>query len=203
MDYERPTSVDTFLRHYRPIYVLPYVLWVLPDDSLWVDATSGETRDEAVNLATRLQSEGISPLLQYSKESSDSIIDIQNTEREIIQCMEAAAALKKPAFIAIKLSGLASYEELRRLERDMEELILRAQLPSPLFLSQTQQILTKYPQLSERLLRISRTADRLDIHLVLDAELRFHGRVDSLPTSAILCSLLNTGKNNFWNTHQM
>ena len=76
-----------------------------------------------MNLGRRLNAEGIVPLLGYSKESSDSPIDIQKTENEIIRCIEEMTTLQKPSFMAIKLSGLSPYDELRRLEQDIHYLV--------------------------------------------------------------------------------
>jgi hypothetical protein len=165
---------------------------------------SGETRGEAVALGKLLQSEGVVPLLGYSKESSDSPVDIQNTETEIIRCIEAAGSAKKPFFVAIKLSGLSSDGDLRRLEQDVHNLVSVSQKPgtSALF-AQARQLLSRYPDLFNRLHRISEAAKKYNVFLVLDAEIRFQGDVDSLPTYAILCSLLNANNNHVWNTHQM
>jgi hypothetical protein len=162
----------------------------------------GETREEAVRLGMKLNSEGIVPLLGYSKESSDSPLDIQSTEDEIIQCIEGAKVLRKPVFVAIKLSGLSPEEELRRLELDVDN--LAARMPaSPVFFAHARQLLSLYPELFNRLKRISSVAEKSDVHLVLDAEIRFQGTTDSLPTSAVLCSLLNSNNLHIWNTHQM
>ena len=162
----------------------------------------GETREEAVKLGIKLNSEGIVPLLGYSKESSDSPVDIQNTEDEIVQCIEGAKILQKPVFVAIKLSGLSPEEELRRLELDVHNLVARMPA-SPVFFAHARQLLSLYPELFDRLKRISSVAENSDVYLVLDAEIRFQGTADSLPTSAVLCSLLNSNKLHVWNTHQM
>jgi hypothetical protein len=149
-----------------------------------------------------LNSEGIVPLLAYSRESSDSPRDIQNTENETIRCIEEAKRLRKPAFVAIKLSGLSRNEELRQLEQDIHSL-LASNPDRTFFLSLARQLLTNYPDLFARLKRISTVAETCDVYLVLDAEIRFWGDVDSLPASAVLCSLLNSNKLRIWNTHQM
>jgi hypothetical protein len=165
---------------------------------------SGETREEAVNIGKRLQAEGISPLLVYSKESSDSPEDIHNTESEISKCIEATKSLSRPVFVAIKLSGLSSDEELRRLERDIHN--LAASSPSrgtPCFYAEARSVLSHYPDLSGRLQRLANVARLCNVELVLDAEVRFQGEVDSLPTSAILSSMLNSAGSHVWNTHQM
>jgi hypothetical protein len=151
-----------------------------------------------------LQEQGISPLLVYSKESSDSIVDIQNTEREIVKCIQAARSLKKPAFVAVKLSGLSTDDELRQLERDVHHFVLTA--PSQdlqYFQARADKILSQYPGLVGCLERLSTVAVTNQVQLVLDAEVRFQGEVDSLPTAALLSSALNAREGRVWNTHQM
>lgn len=171
---------------------------------VYADLYSGETREEAVDLGKRLQSEGIIPLLGYSKESSNSPADIQNTEIETIRCIEAAKSARRPLFIAVKLSGLSSDEDLRRLEKDIHCLVSTSQtLGTSVMFAQARQLLGRYPDLFSRLHRISDAARKYNVFLVLDAEIRFQGDVDSLPTCAILCSLLNAASNHVWNTHQM
>jgi hypothetical protein len=140
----------------------------------------------------------------YSKESSNSAIDIENTEKEIIRCIEASKSISKPVFVAIKLSGLSTDEQLRQLEQDVNNLVSissprRTSFPA----SQIRRLLTRYEDLFNCLQRLSKAAERFNVHLVLDAELRFQGDVDSLPTSAILCSLLSSKHSPVWNTHQM
>jgi hypothetical protein len=166
--------------------------------------SSGETREEAVELAKRLQSQGINPLLVYSKESSELPSDMHDTEVEVIKCIKAVGELEKPAFVAIKLSGLSSDEELRQLEREIH--ILSLNNPSratPRFFAQTRAILNRHPELTGRLQRISDAARDSKVELVLDAEIRFQGDVDSLSTSASISSLLNATGGHVWNTHQM
>ena len=170
------------------------------------DTHRGETREDAVRLAAQLEAEGVVPLLGYSKESSDSLTEIQNTEAEIVLCIEAEKSLKKPTFVAIKLSGLSPEQELRQLERDIQELVSvnSASVDQAAFLSKTRALLlTRYPDFFNRLKHMTETAEKCNVQLVLDAEIRFHGEVDSLPASAVLCWLLNSGKNCMWNTHQM
>jgi len=140
----------------------------------------------------------------YSKESSDLPTDMHDTEVEVTKCIKAVAELEKPAFVAIKLSGLSSDEELRQLERDIHVLALNN--PSgatPRFFAQTCAILNRYPELTGRLQRISDVARDSKVGLVLDAEIRFQGDVDSLTTSASISSLLNATGGHVWNTHQM
>lgn len=130
-------------------------------------------------------------MLVYSKESSDLPTDMHDTEVEVIKCIKAVGELEKPAFVAIKLSGLSSDEELRQLERDIHVLALN--IPSgttPRFLAQARAILSRYPELTGRLQRISDVARDSKVGLVLDAEIRFQGDVDSLTTSASISSLL-------------
>jgi hypothetical protein len=164
----------------------------------------GETRQEAIDLAWRLNTQGLVPLLGYSKESSDSISEIQATEDEVISCIHDLKAFPKPAFVAIKLSGLSPSAELRRLERDVSDLIFS--LPSDssrLTASQIGTLRTRYPELFNRLNRISRAASDSGVFLIVDAEIRYLDNIDSLPTSSILCSILNSNKSHIWNTHQM
>lgn len=159
---------------------------------------SGETREEAVQLGLKLQSQGITPMLQYSKESSDSAVDIEHTETEIIKCIEAAANLKKPAFVAIKLSGLATAKELRCFERDHHDLMQSHGTASPLALNRIMQI---YPELCERTKRIFIAAARNQVYVVLDAEIRYQDGVDTIETGALLAQGVAGGA--VWNTHQM
>lgn len=157
-----------------------------------------------MDLGRKLNAEGIVPLLGYSKESSDSLIDIQNTENEIIRCIEEMRTLQKPAFIAIKLSGLSPYDGLRILEQDIHNLVSSTPAVGTLrFFSQARQLVARHPDLFNRLRRISDAAERCDVNLVVDAEIRFQGTVDAMPTSAVLCFLLNSNKFHIWNTHQM
>ena len=166
--------------------------------------SSGETREEAVELGKKLQAQGIHPLLVYSKESSDLPSDMHDTEVEVIKCIKAVGELEKPAFVAIKLSGLSSDEELRRLERDIHAVTTNNPFGSPPRLqAQTSAVLNRYPQLIGRLQRISEVARESKVELVLDAEIRFQGEVDSLSTSASISSLLNARGGHVWNTHQM
>jgi len=166
--------------------------------------SSGETREEAVELAKKLQLQGIQPLLVYSKESSDLPTDMHETEVEVIKCIEAVGELDKPAFVAIKLSGLSSDEELRQLERDIHSLSSKNLFGgTPRFFAQARGVLTRYPELMGRLQRISDVARKSNVGLVLDAEIRFQGQVDSLTTSASISSLLNEVGGHVWNTHQM
>jgi len=112
--------------------------------------------------------------------------------------------LQKPAFIAIKLSGLSTHDELRTLEQDIHNLVSSTPALGMLhFFSQARQLVARHPDVFDRLKRISDTAERCDINLVMDAEIRFQGTVDAMPTSAVLCSLLNSNKFHVWNTHQM
>jgi proline dehydrogenase len=165
---------------------------------------SGETREEAVRLGKELQAEGISPLLVYSKESSDSPEDIHHTEVEITKCIQATKALSRPVFVAIKLSGLSPDEELRLLERDIHSLVSKVTSHStPRFSAEAVAVLSRYADLTGRLQRLANVARQCDVELVLDAEVRFQDEVDSLPTSAILCSMLNSAGSHVWNTHQM
>jgi Proline dehydrogenase len=148
-----------------------------------------------------LANEGIVPLIGYSKEFTNSIEDIKDTENEVVNSIYACGVLEKPTFIAIKLSGLCLEEDLRKLERDVQDLLSTG---SKNIKTRVNGLLNvKYPELWTRLQRISNAAKKNDVQLILDAELRFQGSVDSLPTSAILCWLLNSDKNNIWNTHQM
>jgi len=163
---------------------------------------SGETREEAVSLSAQLTANGIIPLLGYSKEVTNTAADIQHTEIETIRCIEAASSLKKPVFVAIKLSGLSFEDEMRRLEQEVHNLV-SARPARSVFLARAREILSHYPDLVGRLERISTAAEKLDVNLVVDAEIRFQGQVDSLPTSAILCWSLNSDKAHVWNTHQM
>jgi len=170
---------------------------------LWL-ISSGETREEAVELARKLQVQGIQPLLVYSKESSDLPTDMYETEVEVIKCIEAVGELDKPAFVAIKLSGLSSDEELRQLEREIHSLSSKTLFGgTPRFIPQARGVLTRYPELMGRLQRISDVARKSKVGLVLDAEIRFQGQVDSLTTSASISSLLNEMGGHVWNTHQM
>jgi hypothetical protein len=137
-------------------------------------------------------------MLQYSKESSDSAVDIEHTETEIIKCIEAAAELEKPAFVAIKLSGLATAEELRCFERDHHDLMRSDEIASPLALNR---IMQNYPELYERTKRIFVAAVKNQVYLVLDAEIRYQGDVDSIETGALLA--LGVAGGAVWNTHQM
>ena len=121
---------------------------------------------------------------------------------ETIRCIQAVSSLKRPVFIAIKLSGLSAEEELRRLEQEIHGLVTTRD-PTPVLLAKAREILSRYPDLVGRLQRISNEAEKLDVNLVVDAEIRFQGAVDSLPTSAILCWSLNSDKAHVWNTHQM
>jgi hypothetical protein len=112
--------------------------------------------------------------------------------------------LQKPAFFAIKLSGLSPYDELRRLEQDVHNLVSRTPaVGTLLFFSQARRLVALHPDLFDRLRRISDAAERCGINLVVDAEIRFQGAVDAMATSAVLCSLLNSIKFHVWNTHQM
>jgi len=163
---------------------------------------SGESREEAVSLGAQLTANGIIPLLGYSKEVTNTAADIQHTENETIRCIEAASTLKKPVFVAIKLSGLSFEDEMRRLEQEVHNLV-SARPGSSVFLARSREILSHYPDLVSRLQRISAAAERLEVNLVVDAEIRFQGQVDSLPTSAMLCWSLNSRKAHVWNTHQM
>lgn len=163
----------------------------------------GETREEAVALGAQLTGRGIVPLLGYSKEVTNTLEDIQHTETETIRCIEAAGSLKKPVFVAIKLSGLSFEAEMRRLEQEVHSLVSSSPV-MPDLLGRSREILSRYPDLVGRLQRISIAAEKFDVNLVVDAEIRFQeGRVDSLPTSAILCWSLNSNKGHVWNTHQM
>lgn len=162
----------------------------------------GETREEAVDLGAQLTTNGIIPLLGYSKEVTNTIADIQHTETETIHCIEAASSLKKPVFVAIKLSGLSFEDEMRQLEQEIHCLV-SSRPTKPVLLAGSREILSHYPDLVRRLQRISIAAERFDVNLVVDAEIRFQGQVDSLPTSAILCWSLNSSKAHVWNTHQM
>lgn len=189
--------LDSIIRHTFFAHFCGY-----DNHEIRADFRSGETIEEAVRVGMKLNSEGIVPLLGYSKESSDSPIDIQNTENEIIRCIEEAKRLQKPVFVAIKLSGLSPDEEIRRLEQDIDNLVGNMS-SSSVFFAEAHQLLTYYPELFNRLKRISDIAKNSNVYLVLDAEIRFQGKVDSLPTSAVLCSLLNSNKLHVWNTHQM
>jgi len=143
-------------------------------------------------------------LLGYSKESSDSISEIQATEDEIVACISELKSFPKPAFVAIKLSGLSPTAELRGLEIDVTNLI--STLPpasSSLTASQLRNLRTRYPEFFDRLARISRAASDAGVFLIMDAEIRYQDNIDSLPTFGILCSLLNSKKSHIWNTHQM
>jgi len=144
-------------------------------------------------------------MLSFSKEFSDSPVEIENTEEETISCIRASSSLQKPTFVAIKLSGLSSDNELRSLERDIDNLLLNSRSGSPAGIySRVHQVLTRYPALFDRLRRIALEAQKLDVQLILDAEIRYQGDVDASPTSALLCSVLNGGGHgNVWNTHQM
>lgn len=129
---------------------------------------------------------------------------MHDTEVEVIRCIKAVGELEKPAFVAIKLSGLSSDEELRHLERDIHVLALNIPSgPTPRFFAQTRAILNRYPELTGRLQRISDVARDSKVGLVLDAEIRFQRDVDSLTTSASISSLLNAQGGHVWNTHQM
>ena len=129
---------------------------------------------------------------------------MHDTEIEVIKCIKAVGELSKPAFVAIKLSGLASDEELRRLERDIHELTTNNSFSgTSRSWPKTRAILNRYPELTGRLQRISDTARESKVELVLDAEIRFQGDVDSLSTSASISSLLNATGGHVWNTHQM
>jgi proline dehydrogenase len=164
----------------------------------------GETREEAVRLGMKLQSEGISPLLVYSKESSDSPEDIKHTEDEITKCIQATKTLSRPVFVAIKLSGLSSDEELRLLEQDIQILLWKApSYNTTRFNAELFALLGRYADLVGRLHRLANVARQFDVELVLDAEVRFQDEVDSLPTSAIMCFMLNSAGGHVWNTHQM
>jgi hypothetical protein len=106
--------------------------------------------------------------------------------------------------VAVKLSGLSTDEELRQLERDVHHLVLTG--PSQdmqYFQARAGKILSQYPGLVGRLERLSTVAVTNQVQLVLDAEVRFQGEVDSLPTAALLSSVLNTREGHVWNTHQM
>jgi hypothetical protein len=137
-------------------------------------------------------------MLQYSKESSDSEVDIQHTEMEIIKSIEAATELKKPAFVAIKLSGLTTAEELRCFERDHHDVMGLDGTASALA---KDRILRNYPELMGRMVRIWEAARMNQVHVVLDAEIRYQGGVDSIETGAILAAWAMGGY--VWNTHQM
>lgn len=130
---------------------------------------------------------------------------MHDTEIEVIKCIKATGAvLEKPAFVAIKLSGLSSDEELRRLERDIHTLTTSNKFGgSARSLAQTRAVLSRYPELTGRLQRLSDTARDSKVELVLDAEIRWQGEVDSLSTSASISSLLNATGRHVWNTHQM
>jgi proline dehydrogenase len=164
----------------------------------------GETREEAIDLGIHLQEQGITPLLVYSKESSDSDDTIRNTEDEISKCIVGAKVFQKPAFVAIKLSGLTTEEELRNVVRDLYFFGMVGPAPgTPKFAFEARRIASRHPALFERLQRLCAVARECDVQLVLDAEIRFSGRIDGLPASAILCSLLNESGPRIWNTHQM
>lgn len=143
-------------------------------------------------------------MLGYSRETSESAESFSNTETEIINCINASKVFHKPAFVAIKLSGLASEAELRQLEKEIYLITDEGRLRGTSALSTAaSQILCLFPELWGRLQRLSDAARKAEVHLVLDAELRFQGEVDALPSSAIICSILNRDGNNVWNTHQM
>jgi len=151
-----------------------------------------------------LQKQGISPLLVYSKEGSDSLESFSKTETEISECIRAATAFQKPAFVAIKLSGLAPETELRQLERQIHNITSARQGASSRdILTRATQALHQFPDLWGRVQRLSAVAKESDVQLVLDAEIRFQGDIDALPTSALLCSILNQTGTKIWNTHQM
>jgi hypothetical protein len=155
-------------------------------------------------LGLQLQTKGISPLLGYSKETSDSPDSFLKTENEVIRCIYAAKAFEKPAYVAIKLSGLASEKDLRELERAFDNVASQTQDASSKIPSdRSLRILHSFPELWDRLRRLSEAARKADVHLVLDAELRFRGDVDALPSSTMICSLLNEKGRCIWNTHQM
>lgn len=142
----------------------------------------------------------------YSKESSNALEDLENTEKEILRCIEASSAIKRPVFVAIKLSGLYPDDKLRRLEKEFEDLVSTSSFNTQLALShrRARQILSaRYSDLFERLKRLSEAAQKYDVHLVLDAELRYQEGVDTIATQAILCSLLGLKDHPVWNTHQM
>jgi hypothetical protein len=129
---------------------------------------------------------------------------MQATEDEIIACIQDLKSFPKPAFVAIKLSGLSPEAELRRLEMDVDNIISNIPRGSSQFPEAQIRILRdRHAQFFSRLTRISRAASDSGISLIVDAEIRYQGNVDSLPTSAILCSILNSSKPHVWNTHQM
>jgi hypothetical protein len=129
---------------------------------------------------------------------------MQATEDEIVSCMRDLKSFPKPAFVAIKLSGLSSEAELRSLEIDVDHVISALPPGSYQFSAAQIRILRdRHPQFFGRLTRISQAASDSGISLIVDAEIRYQGNVDSLPTSAILCSILNSSNPHVWNTHQM
>jgi hypothetical protein len=129
---------------------------------------------------------------------------MQATEDEIVACIQDLESFPKPAFVAIKLSGLSPEAELRRLELEVDNVISTLPPGSSQFpAAQIRNLRDRYPQLFGRLTRISRAASDSGISLIVDAEIRYQGHVDSLPTSAILCSVLNSSNPHVWNTHQM
>lgn len=157
-----------------------------------------------MKLAVALQGQGVSPLLVYSKESSDSPYSLTKTELEITKCIKAVGSFQKPAFVAIKLSGLASEAELCRLERAIYTIAIDPRISTSRdFEIRATEVLNQFSDLWGRLNRLSEAAKGSKVQLVLDAEVRFHNEIDALPTSAVICSLLNRTGHHIWNTHQM
>jgi proline dehydrogenase len=141
-------------------------------NTIFSQFVGGETLEQTAPVVARLQHYGVQVILDYGVEGGEeSDAGFDQACSEFIRVIDYAASQANIPFVSIKVTGLASFALLEKLDASME------QVPGPLMKRYEHALTTltetesaAWQQVQDRMLRICETAAAKQVGVLVDAE---------------------------------
>ncbi|RYY87380.1 MAG: proline dehydrogenase [Chitinophagaceae bacterium] len=164
----------------------------------------GETLEQTAPVAARLAESNVQVILDYGVEGKEGEEAFEKGCQEFIRVIEYAATQPNIPYMSIKVTGFARFALLQKIDDLMER------TPAPSLIKKYEAALLQLPageqeewrRVSERMLRISESAARAKVSVLVDAEETWiQDPVDAL--TMLMMDRYNKGRVVLFNTIQL
>lgn len=163
----------------------------------------GETLQETATVAKKLSSYGVQTILDYGVEGESGEDAFDHATEEFIKVINYAATQPSIPFMSIKVTGLARFGLLEKLDHSVEQdagTLMKRYVRAVESLSEEEK--AEWQRVHERILRICRTAAEKNVGVFIDAEETWiQDPVDVL--SMLMMEQFNQKKAIVFNTYQL
>jgi proline dehydrogenase len=173
-------------------------------NTIFKQFVGGESLAETAAVAKRLGNYGVQVILDYGVEGGDYGEEgLDHACDEFIRVIEYAATQPNIPFMSIKVTGIARFGLLEKLDKSVEEnagSLMKRYVKALETLTAAEE--TEWQKVHERMLRICKTAAEKNVGVLVDAEETWiQDPVDVL--TILMMEQFNTGKAVVYNTIQL